>query len=514
MAAGLAIFAWKTLVLGLPLIPSDPVGLWRVELEVNTRGVGSRGSVTAALPTTGPGQLVSDEHVMSDRMLFRTRVVDEQRIGVWTGLMRGVHHLIHGFRVQLAPVREPLDAATWTRPSREMRDAYGGETPGIPAHSPEIAEALASLRLPPSDEPIALLRTIFAFVADEIALIEGESDDALLTLAAREGSSAGKAKLLVSLLRGAGIPARVVWGLRLSEARDPVPEVWVEARAGERWVPMSPSAGFFASRPEDLLAVRVGNGELVSSTGIAALSWRYRSQRERLSPQELAALMQPPNPVLAALSLYRLPLATQRALRLLLVVPLAAFVMALMRNVIGITTFGTFLPVLVALALRGTDLLPGLVMIASVILIGVLSRFLLDRLHLLLVPRLCILLSLVVLTITLFAALGNEVQSRNLVGGILLPIVILAMLIERFAIASAEEGMREACVRMGWTTLAAVCIYPLFRSDVISSIFFGFPELVLSVMGVLVLMGGYTGYRLFELVRFRALAQMAGVPRS
>jgi hypothetical protein len=33
-------------------------------------------------------------------------------------------------------------------------------------------------------------------------------------------------------------------------------------------------------------------------------------------------------------------------------------------------------------------------------------------------------------------------------------------------------------------------------------------------MGVLVLMGGYTGYRLFELVRFRALAQMAGVPRS
>jgi hypothetical protein len=61
------------------------------------------------------------------------------------------------------------------------------------------------------------------------------------------------------------------------------------------------------------------------------------------------------------------------------------------------------------------------------------------------------------------------------VGGILLPIVILAMLIERFAIASAEEGMREACVRMGWTTLAAVCIYPLFRSDVIASIFFGFP---------------------------------------
>ena len=293
----------------------------------------------------------------------------------------------------------------------------------------------------------------------------------------------------------------------------PQPAVWVEARAGERWVPMSPSAGFFASRPEDLLAVRVGNGELVSATGIAALSYRYRSLRERLSPQELAALMQPANPVLAALSLYRMPLATQGPMRLLLLVPIGALVMALMRNVIGVPTFGTFLPVLVALALRGTELLPGLAMLASVILIGVLSRLLLDRLHLLLVPRLCILLSVVVLTVTLFAALGREFESRNLVGGMLLPIVILAMLIERFAITSAEEGLPEACIRLGWTTLVAICIYPLFKSEVLSAIFFGFPELILTVMGVLVLVGGYTGYRLFELFRFRALAQMTGVSR-
>jgi len=36
-----------------------------------------------------------------------------------------------------------------------------------------------------------------------------------------------------------------------------------------------------------------------------------------------------------------------------------------------------------------------------------------------------------------------------------------------------------------------------------------FPELTLAVMGVLVWIGGYTGYRLMDLVRFRSFADPA-----
>ena len=39
---------------------------------------------------------------------------------------------------------------------------------------------------------------------------------------------------------------------------------------------------------------------------------------------------------------------------------------------------------------------------------------------------------------------------------------------------------------------------------------FGFPELVIVVMGVLIWIGGYTGYRLSDLIRFRAFAKPAG----
>ncbi len=512
IALGLAVFAWKTLALNLPVIPSDPRGLWRIELEVNTRGDGGRGSVTAALPSTGPGQLVSDERVLSDRLVFTVRREGGQRTGVWSGNMSGVHNLTHGIRVQLAPLRIALPSGRWDPPPPEIAEAHLGATPELPSDTAEVAELLSTLRMPGRGDPLARMRTVFAYVADEIGLVEGESDDALLTLSAREGSERGKARLLATLLRGAGIPARVTVGLRLREDRDPRPEVWVEAYAGDRWAPMSASQGFFGSRPGDLLTLRTGDGEIVRGTGVAALSYRLRALRERLSPAEVAALMEPPNPVLAALSLYRLPVGTQDSLRQLLLIPAGALLMALMRNVVGVPAFGTFLPVLVALALRGTDLVPGLGMVACVILVGVLSRVLLDRLHLLLVPRLCILLCAVVLTVAVFATLGRGFEDRNLFGGVLLPIVILAMLIERFSITAAEEGMAEACTRLGWTTLVAICIYPLFQSDVAASVFFGFPELILSVMGLLVLVGGYTGYRLLELFRFRALARAVGDP--
>lgn len=506
VALGLGIFGWKTLALELPVLPSDVEGLWRVELEVDVRGRGRRGSVSAALPSTGSGQLVSDERVASDRLLFTVREDRGQRKAVWSGVFEDLHSFSHGFRVQLAQVRSPLPDGPVEPPSPYIQETYGRPSPDLPVDAPEIHEAIERLNMPGREDPAGRVRTLFAFVADEVSLIKGESSDVLLVLNGREGNAIGKARLLATLLRADGWPSRLARGLELSEKRDPKPAVWVESWLGGRWVPMSPSAGFFAKRPADILLLRTGDSELLRSTGVAATASRYTSLRERLSADELASMMKPPNPVLAQVSLYRLPVSSQGPLRLLLLIPLGALAMALMRNVVGVPTFGTFLPVLVALALRGTDLEYGLMMLATVIGLGAISRLLLDRLHLLLVPRLCIILCVVVLIVTSFAVVARNSDSSDLFGGILLPIVILAMLIERFSIATAEEGLPQALILLGWTALVAVSIYPIFRSEFASSLFFGFPELVFAVMGLLVWVGGYTGFRLFELIRFRAFA--------
>jgi hypothetical protein len=163
------------------------------------------------------------------------------------------------------------------------------------------------------------------------------------------------------------------------------------------------------------------------------------------------------------------------------------------------------MPVLISIALRSTNLLPGLALVAAVLLVGILSRGVLERLRLLLVPRLAILLCLVVLSVTAFALVGNASATRDFFAGVLFPMVILTMLIERFSVTAAEEGLRAALVRAGFSVLVAVAVYPIFRSAAAEQLMFGFPELVLSVMGLLVWIGGYTGFRVSDLIRFRLL---------
>jgi hypothetical protein len=149
-------------------------------------------------------------------------------------------------------------------------------------------------------------------------------------------------------------------------------------------------------------------------------------------------------------------------------------------------------------------------MVAAVIGVGVFGRLVLERLRLLLVPRLAILLCLVVLGVTAFALLGRKFEARDLMAGVIFPIVILTMLIERFSIAVAEEGMRTALVRSGYSLIVIGAVYPVLRNPTAEYLMFSFPELILCVMGLLVWIGGYTGYRLLDLVRFRSFGRAAG----
>ena len=106
--------------------------------------------------------------------------------------------------------------------------------------------------------------------------------------------------------------------------------------------------------------------------------------------------------------------------------------------------------------------------------------------------------------------IGDSLGVRDFFAGVLFPIVILTMLVERFTIAIAEEGPREAFVPLAWSLLVAVAIHPVFRNAFAEHAMFTFPELCLAVMGGLVWIGGYTGYRVSDLLRFRALAAAEG----
>ena len=115
-------------------------------------------------------------------------------------------------------MRVPLPSAPVAPPPEPIVSEFTAPTTVYPAFAQEIADVVASLRLPSASDPGGRLRTLFGFVTDEVALAPTGSDDALLTLAAREGSA-------VTLHQSGGqaldlrVPSRHAKPLRLSAIR-------------------------------------------------------------------------------------------------------------------------------------------------------------------------------------------------------------------------------------------------------------------------------------------------------
>ncbi len=137
--------------------------------------------------------------------------------------------------------------------------------------------------------------------------------------------------------------------------------------------------------------------------------------------------------------------------------------------------------------------------------LGLSIRFLLERLRLLLVPRLTAVLIVVVMLMLLISLISHTLGVDTGLSVALFPMVIIAMTIERMSVVWEERGATDA-VRAGFGSLViAVAAYVAMGIAWLEHLIFTFPELLLTVLALVILAGRYTGYRLLELTRFKAL---------
>jgi len=186
-------------------------------------------------------------------------------------------------------------------------------------------------------------------------------------------------------------------------------------------------------------------------------------------------------------------------------VPIGTLIIGFLRNMIGFPTFGVFMPVLMALAFRSTGLGYGLSIFAGILLVGYAVRCGLDRLRLLLVPRMSVIVTLVIACFTFLALAGNKFGMREFMAVGLLPFVILTMVIERFFVLVEEAGIREGLRTAAGSAAVSIIAYGIISWEPLQLTFFVYPELLAAVAAVQILLGRYTGYRLSELFRFRAV---------
>lgn len=488
---GLALFAYKAQVLGFPLQPQEQTRVWTIEAAVRFDPGPAAVKATLRIPNLTPGFSILDENFISRGFGHATRNVPAGRESQWT--------LREATGVQTLYYR----AQVYRDVSRIAEDT----TPPFP--EPPVLDEPSRIAM---EGLIAEVRRQSADVASFTTELlrhinHAERDPYVSLFMSRGNTNADAAELATIFLAGAQIPARIAHGIQLRNVPGPVQsQQLLEVHDGVQWLYFDPKT-LEQGLPADFLIWWRGDEPIANLEGGSNLDVTLAVQQNLLDSMVVAERRAELTGSHAMdFSLFALPIATQAVYAVLMMIPIGALVIMLLRNFIGVKTFGTFMPVLVALAFRETRLLWGIVLFAIIVSLGLLIRFYLEKLRLLLVPRLTTVLTVVVLLMAGISVLSQKLELQPGLSIALFPMVILSMTIERMSIVWEERGASEALQEGIGSLLVAAVAYVVMGIAWLEHLIFVFPELLLLVIAMSLLAGRYTGYRLLELRRFKALA--------
>ncbi len=492
-AVGLSLFLYKALVLHFPLTPQSEADIWEVEAKIIFQARNEPVKLSLFIPYKNPRYAILNDAFVSRGYGLSTSTDGLNRRAVWSiRKARGEQILFYRAEARRAEFRRSSQPA---KNPEVMPPTWEGARLGA-------AEALLDKIRRKSADPDSLV----AQLLQELNKQPPDHDVAILL--GKRASEAAKMKVAVGVLALAQLPARSVHGIRLREMRERAPIIhWLEVFHQKQWRPYNPATAG-AGLPEDYLSWWRGPYPLMSLEGgnqkhltISVSRVQEAGVRDAIVRGELK------NPLLLKFSLFSLPVHSQQIYRILLMVPLGAVLLVIFRNVIGLSTFGTFMPVLIALAFRETHLVAGLVLFSIIVGFGLIIRFYLNQLKLLLVPRLAAVLIVVVLLMAFLSLMSHLLGIQRGLSVALFPMVILTMTIERMTIVWEERGPGEAIKQGLGSLLAAALTYLVINNQAVQHLLFVFPELLLVLLAATLLLGRYSGYRLTELFRFRHLSR-------
>jgi len=495
LALGVGGAVFRSWHIGYPLFPRITERLWEARLTVGWAP--AQAPVSALLPRGTARQAVQDEHFLSGPL---EAIVSVEPGGNRRVLWEGEGATTATYQVDIlvrragagAPERIPDDVIRWRR------------TDVFPL--PAVA---AATRLTSSFGLEEAARRCPDIIAGRAAAPPGFEEDAARVRAGR-ASPAGS---LVLCWRVAGLPARAAQVLPLTAGIYARTDILAEVFVNSRWMLADPRDGRFPVSDRRILAWTWGIRPVAEGTDGTPADWQIELRERPLTLwAQFFRLTANKASFLARWSLYTLPPDAQEVFRVLLLVPIGALVVAFLRNVVGFATFGTFMPILIAIAFRQTQLLYGLGLFALVVGAGYAVRRGIDRYKLLLVPRLATVLTFVIGCLAVLALMGARLGFHHVLSAGLLPMVILTMTIERFFVVAEESGTRAALQMAAGTGGVAAITYGIISWEYLQLLFFTYPEMLLVVGAGQVALGRYTGFRLAELWRFRRLADAGAAP--
>lgn len=501
------IFYYKVSALNMPTHPQGMSKVWNIEAKINVLANNRPLKVSFSLPPDQPHFVRLNEHFVS------------RNYG------SSIAHLNDNREASLS-VRRASDPQTiYYRAEFFYNENYAGPMLTDPQRTPRPSFTGAKRTAAET-----LINNVRATSADSLSFGVGivkslldTQDGNVATLLDHNYSTENLARTAVDLLKGPSsetgpnISARVIYGFKLddeAQRRSDIPlqiylAIWDNNK--KTWSYLNPETAQ-PHLPLNFLIWQYGDAPLVGVEGGSAPNITFSfSQRFQDTLQVAHEAGRAQKSHLTEFSLYSLPMKTQEVYQVLIMLPLGALVILLLRSFIGLKTFGTFMPVLIAIALRETNLVAGIFLFTFIVGLGLSVRFYLERLKLLMIPRLSVVLSTVVLCMIVFSIISYKLGLHEGLSIALFPMVIITMIIERMSVVWEERNPVEAIKQALGSLVAAVCAYAVMGYPLFEHLLFVFPELLVLLMVTMLWMGQYHGYRLSELSRFGDLLDKKNV---
>ena len=490
VALGVLITGYQIYVLDIPVTEDETDDIWSLDAKVEFRAApGTPIKAQFFIPPLDQDYVSLNESFISNNYGVSINNQKGNRRVTWSSRRASGTQTLY-YRLVLTK-----------RYSEEQAKAAPPPTPQpVQLEGPEQVAADALIN--PIRQHSADIET---FISETIRRVNDITDDNVKLLLVGGTSAMDKARVIDLLLSNARIPLELVHTIRLENTEAQTPELWLRSYNGERWLYFHPETGQ-QGIPDNRLVWWTGSDPLLALEGGRQANVTLTVSNSEMNALRLAKLTtQNSASALLEYSLYGLPLQSQRVYQVMIMIPVGVLVILILRNLIGMQTLGTFTPVLIALAFRETELGWGIALFTLITALGLSLRSYLEHLKLQMLPRLSVVLTFVVLVIAAISLFSHKLGLEKALAVSLFPMVILTMTIERLSITWEERGGAQSLKAALGTLIAATLAHLLMTIPELTYFVFTFPAVLLILVAFMLAMGRYRGYRLTELMRFKAL---------
>lgn len=192
---------------------------------------------------------------------------------------------------------------------------------------------------------------------------------------------------------------------------------------------------------------------------------------------------------------------------LILLLPFLATLVAFVRHILGLPSLELLVPITLSITLIATGLTAGFILLITILIASVISRLLLKRIRIMYLPKMAF--SLLVVSIFVFLSLtySASIGILRVKQLSIFPVLIFIILSDKIVTLQLERSAKETAYITLITIGLGILGYILLSYEHLRNFIILYPEMILLLIPVNLLIGRYFGLRLTEYLRFAPIRE-------